>query len=114
MSNTQQPATPKAPKKKAILGRYIGFEALDKERYGLSVLDTVNGEIAERTDIDGGKPMVMHMAFYRFNSLVNKMIRFFLPNLWRFNPDIVGKEEAAENLADYEKASSVGKMMGGR
>jgi hypothetical protein len=100
--------------KKAIIGRLIGFEAVAKERYRLVVVDTVNGEIADRVDIDNGKPMQMHTAFYRFNSLVNKMIRFFLPNLWRFNPDIVGKEAAREALTDYEKASSVGKMMGGK
>lgn len=111
--STTPPPTP-AVTSPPVLGRYVGFEAVAKERFRLVVLDTVNGEVAERVEIDNGRAMPMHSAFHRFNSVVNKMVRFFLSNLWRFNPAIVGKDEAAANFAEYEKAQKTARAIGGK
>lgn len=100
-------------KKSAVLGRAIGFEAVDKEKYRLLLLDLINGEVKQRVEIDRGAPLSMHQAFFRFNSLVNKQIRFFLPSLWRFNPDIVGVEAAKAAIEDWEKTQKLKQRMPG-
>lgn len=103
-----------AIKKPANLGRFIGFEAVGKERYKIAILDTVDGEVVARQDIDCGlNGISMHSAFFRFNSIINRNVRFFLPNLWRFNPDIVGVDSARAAIEEYEKAMKLkGKVMG--
>lgn len=100
-------------KKPVVLGRVIGMESIGKDRYRLIMLDLIDGEVKQRVEIDKGAPLSMAQTFMRFNSLINKQIRFFLPNLWRFNPGIVGVEEAKKAIEHYEKTQKVRELIPG-
>lgn len=87
------------------LGRFIGVQAVSKEKYRVVVLDTIGNNVVRVEDITrSGTGIEGYQAFAKVSYSLSSHLRSIVPRLWRLNPFFNGLENAKRELENLKSS----------
>lgn len=87
------------------LGRFIGVQAISKEKYRVVVLDTIGNNVVRVEDITrSGTGIEGYQAFAKVSYSLSSHLRSIVPRLWRLNPFFNGLENAKRELENLKSS----------